>query len=363
MATISLCMIVKNEETVLSRCLDSVRSLVDEIIIVDTGSDDSTQKIAAHYTHNLYHFPWTSDFAAARNFSFSKATKEYIFWMDADDVFEVSHMEDFLFWKEKDFQHSDMIFLPYYLASDNNGNPLVSCDRERIIRNHAGFSWKGCVHEVLVPPDLKIYAKIRLDLPVIHRPIKSGKQDRNLQIYEKQLQAGQTLSLRDTFYYGKELYDHQKWEMAIQNFTVFLQHPDGWIENKIESCRLLAQCYQNTSAYESALASLFYSFSFDEPRAETCCDIGALFLQDSQYRQAIFWYRMALSRPKDEASGAFLQHDCYGYIPCIQLCVCYDRLGDTEKAEWYNKKAGLYHSDAPAYLHNLDYFKSLKNSR
>ena len=58
MATISLCMIVKNEEAVLARCLDSVRDLVDEIIIVDTGSTDRTKAIAARYTGQIYDFPW-----------------------------------------------------------------------------------------------------------------------------------------------------------------------------------------------------------------------------------------------------------------------------------------------------------------
>ena len=73
MVTISLCMIVKNEELVLARCLDTVCDLVDEIIIVDTGSTDSTKSIAARYTDKIYDFEWVNDFAAARNFSFSKA--------------------------------------------------------------------------------------------------------------------------------------------------------------------------------------------------------------------------------------------------------------------------------------------------
>ena len=74
MATISLCMIVKNEEQVLARCLDSVADLMDEIIIVDTGSTDRTKEIAARYTDQIYDFAWIGDFSAARNFSFSKAT-------------------------------------------------------------------------------------------------------------------------------------------------------------------------------------------------------------------------------------------------------------------------------------------------
>ena len=71
MITISLCMIVKNEEAVLARCLDSLRGLMDEIIIVDTGSTDNTKEIALKYTDKVYDFSWGDDFAAARNFSFS----------------------------------------------------------------------------------------------------------------------------------------------------------------------------------------------------------------------------------------------------------------------------------------------------
>ena len=68
MATISLCMIVKNEEAVLDRCLSSIADLMDEIIIVDTGSTDRTKEIASRYTNQIYDFPWQNDFRAARFF-------------------------------------------------------------------------------------------------------------------------------------------------------------------------------------------------------------------------------------------------------------------------------------------------------
>ena len=68
-------MIVKNEEKLLARCLDSVAGLMDEIIIVDTGSSDKTKEIAARYTDKIYDFEWIDDFSAARNFAFSKAKK------------------------------------------------------------------------------------------------------------------------------------------------------------------------------------------------------------------------------------------------------------------------------------------------
>ena len=86
MVSVSLCMIVKNEEDVLERCLNSVSDLVDEIVIVDTGSTDRTKEIAARFTRLVLEFPWRDDFAAARNESFAHASMDYCMWLDADDV-------------------------------------------------------------------------------------------------------------------------------------------------------------------------------------------------------------------------------------------------------------------------------------
>src|SRR5690606_41842433 len=86
MITISLCMIVKDEEDVIGRCLDCVKDIMDEIIIVDTGSTDRTKEIVSAYTSNIYDFEWIDDFSVARNYSFSKATNDYIMWLYADYV-------------------------------------------------------------------------------------------------------------------------------------------------------------------------------------------------------------------------------------------------------------------------------------
>lgn len=82
---VSLCMIVKDEEEALPGCLESVRGLVDEIIVVDTGSKDRTPEIAKKYGAKVFSFRWINDFAAARNESLRHATGDYIFWLDVDD--------------------------------------------------------------------------------------------------------------------------------------------------------------------------------------------------------------------------------------------------------------------------------------
>ncbi len=86
MPTLSLCMIVKNEEKFVEQCLQSVQKLVDEIVIVDTGSTDKTKEIAAKFTRKIYDFVWCDDFAAARNVSLAHATGDWILILDADEV-------------------------------------------------------------------------------------------------------------------------------------------------------------------------------------------------------------------------------------------------------------------------------------
>ena len=96
MYSVSLCMIVKNEEAVIGRCLESVQGMVDEIIIVDTGSEDRTKEIVERYTDKIYDFSWRDDFAAARNYSFSLASGDFILWLDADDVILQKKKEKFM---------------------------------------------------------------------------------------------------------------------------------------------------------------------------------------------------------------------------------------------------------------------------
>ena len=135
MPAISLCMIVKNEEMHIARCLDSIADLVDEIIIVDTGSEDRTVEIASGYTSKVYSYPWKDDFADARNYSFSKASMDYCMWMDADDVLEETQREKFLQLKQSLQPDTDIVMMKYHTSFDEAGRPSFSYFRERWIRN------------------------------------------------------------------------------------------------------------------------------------------------------------------------------------------------------------------------------------
>jgi tetratricopeptide (TPR) repeat protein len=88
MATLSVCLIVRDEERFLGNCLDSVAPVADEIVVVDTGSTDRTVEIARRYTDTVFFHPWNDDFSEARNVSLGHATGDWILQVDADEVLE-----------------------------------------------------------------------------------------------------------------------------------------------------------------------------------------------------------------------------------------------------------------------------------
>ena len=350
--TISLCMIVKNEEDVLARCLDSVKAAVDEIVIVDTGSTDRTKEIAETYTDKVFDFTWIDDFSAARNFAFSKASMDYCLWLDADDVLLPGDLAGLLELKGSMPAQTDVVMMKYNVAFDAGGNPTFSYYRERLVRNLHRPLWQGAVHEVIAPFGQVAWSEVA----VTHKKERQGDPDRNLRIFESRLAQGIQPQPRERFYYARELYYHARWADAARELRAFLDDGRGWVENDIEACRFLAYCLYRLDRERDALKALLESFAYAAPRAETCCDLGKHFLDRAAYDQAAFWYELALTRPRDDRSGAFVQPDCYGYLPCIQLCVCYDRLGRRAQAEAYNLRAGEYKPDDPAYRSNLAYF-------
>lgn len=169
MISISLCMIVKNEEEVLKRCLDSIYDIVDEIIIVDTGSEDQTKEIAKSYTDKVYDFEWVEDFSKARNYSFSKATKDYILWLDADDVILEMDREKLKNLKNTLNPTTDIVMMKYHIGLDKNDIPSLSYYRERLIKNTRNYHWIGQVHEVIIPTGTILHS----DIAVTHKKINN----------------------------------------------------------------------------------------------------------------------------------------------------------------------------------------------
>lgn len=352
--TLSVCLIVRNEEDVLARCLNCVKKFADEIIVADSGSTDKTTEIAASYTDKLYHFEWCDDFAAARNFAFSKATCDYVMWLDADDVIideNCTRIRNLV-----DFGGFDMAYLLYAVEFDGD-NPTFIYNRERIFRRSLNYRFSGAVHEAVEPHGKAVYSDARID----HKKIKTGDPMRNLKIYQKRIAEGIPLDEREKFYYGRELLFNKMYRESVAVLENFLMG-NGWVENKIEACLNLYYCYTELGDSDKAMQSLLQTVLYDSPRAQVCCMLGDYFMEKSNTYAAIYWYTCAIDSKnacKNELqSGAFVNTDYSEFIPCMQLCVLYDRLGEYEIANIFNERAGKVKPHNAQYLHNRQYLKS-----
>ena len=357
MITLSLCMIVKNEHDTLRRCLECAKDIADEIIIVDTGSTDDTKEIALKYTDKVYDFKWVCDFSKARNYSFSKATKDYIMWLDADDVILNEDIEKIKILKKILTPDIDMVFFKYNLNLDENGIPALSYYRERIVKRSKDYKWISPIHEVIERKGKVLYE----DIAITHKKLHPSDPTRNINIFENMKKQNIKFDARQTFYYARELMYAKRYDESIKEYNKFFNMHDAWIENKISACLDLYGIYMTVEKYDLAIFSLFKTFEYDLPRAEVCCNIGQYFISKKKYNIAIYWLEQALSKTYDISSGGFFSKDYYDFIPYIELCVCYYNLGNIELANEYNEKAGKIKPTNNSYLNNKAFFEKLSN--
>ena len=350
MAELSLCMIVKNEQERLSSCLESVREAVDEIVILDTGSTDGTKEIARRFTDRVYDYAWDDDFAAARNASLSYATKPYILWLDADDVIDPPELKKLIALKDR-LDGADAVFLPYQYAFNADGSPSLVFERERIVRREAGFAFTGAVHEVIAVAGTVVHG----DVAVRHTRVHSNGR-RNLEIYERWMARGRQMSARDQYYYARELMACGETARAEQAFSEFLGM-DGWLPNVLDAHVQRGRCLEMLGRVEEARRAYLAVAEHGAPCAEALCALGASFMTAGNHDAAIFWYRAALLCEMPMDTGAFVNPDAYGYIPLMQLCVLYDRVGETQRACEMNERALEARPGDEAALLNRAYFE------
>ena len=356
MVTISLCMIFKNEEEDLSRCLESAKEIADEIIIVDTGSSDGTKEIAYKYTNSVLDFKWINDFSAARNFAYSHATMDYQMWLDADDIIPKEEAEKIKVLKQSLDLTIDIVTMKYHTHFDSNGNPVLTSTRERLTKRENNYKWQDPVHECIPLAGNILYS----DIAIWHQKPETKHNDttRNLDIYEALEREGKRLTPRQLYYFARELKDHALWAKSAYYFKRFLDTGEGWYEDNIAACFNLSICYEMLSEEDKVLPILLQSFSYDSPRPEICCQIGYYYKNIQNYQTAFDWFHIAARLDSPRSIGFILQ-DYWGFIPNIECCVCCCYLKQFDKAKEFNRKAGLLQPNNQAVLQNEKYLASV----
>jgi glycosyltransferase involved in cell wall biosynthesis len=193
--TISLCMIVKNEERVLGDCLQSAKPYVDEIIIVDTGSTDRTVEIAQAHNARVFHFPWCDSFSAARNESLQHATGDWIFWMDADDTLPAQcgeKLHDLVALAEA---RTTGFLMQVHIPPAPGESGFTVVDHVKLFRNRPELRFEGRIHEQILESIYRAGGSVeRSDLYVVHSGYdyspqgQDHKRERDLLLLAKDLE-------------------------------------------------------------------------------------------------------------------------------------------------------------------------------
>ena len=226
---LSLCVICKNEEKKIARCMNSVKGIVDEMIIVDTGSEDRTVEIAKELGAKVFEITWEKDFAKAKNFAIEQATGDWIIFLDADEYFtkeSASVLRGFI--KEAIKRKKDCIYCD--MLNEENGEVKSIFKTNRVFKNNPQIRYKGRVHERLCREkgDIKgvdFLDQIRIRHDGYSEEVWNAKNKgaRNIELLLEELKERPTSS--DICYYLMQAYSSTgKWNEAWEYGTKALQY-------------------------------------------------------------------------------------------------------------------------------------------
>jgi len=226
---LSIVMIVKNEESCLARCLDSVKG-ADEIIICDTGSTDKTIEIAKKYTNKVYtDYKWNDNFAEARNHAKSKATGDWILSIDADEVLAKDGMAEI----QKAIQRSKINRIAVHMEYATGGWWWFP----RLFKNDETNCWAGAIHNYLMP--IGPYEESKIKIIVYSSLSHLNDVDRTLRILKKEV-TDNPQSSREFFYLGREYIYRQNWIAALYWLERYI-NLGGWTAERADAFLFIAK--------------------------------------------------------------------------------------------------------------------------
>jgi glycosyltransferase involved in cell wall biosynthesis len=240
---LSVAIIVKDREKELANCLKSVRG-ADEIVVLDTGSIDSTPRIAINNGAKVYYYRWDDDFSAARNRCLDYVHNSWVLSIDSDEVLEGGIQSVF-----------DCINQNF--SSRVIGIKILQPDRsifygKRLFRRENSY-WIRRIHEEINGP-----ANLVTDEVVIrHTPAKDHKNDpqRNIRLLRKTLELS-PLSIMDIYYLGEELFNNEQWDAALYWLQLFLETAHKTPDMTPEAYYLVAECYCKLQRVGKAIENL-----------------------------------------------------------------------------------------------------------
>lgn len=341
--TLSFCLIVKNEESMLEDCLRSIRDIANEIIVVDTGSTDNTVKIANKYRCNVIHSTWQNDFSKARNISIENATGSHIFIIDADERLTNPYQvipsiencsDDVGGWLVKNVSK---------VRRENGAIETFSNDILRLFVNDRKIRYQGIIHEQVINSVIANNYKIHhtsielLHLGYGHSIEKmSEKTQRNLELLNKHLEAVPT----DYYNY----FQRAKTHLAMDNLAAAEQDFLSVTKYANIDSAILPQAYSyggliaaKMGDFDLAISRALESLKLLPFQALGNLILGDCYSQKDRFDLALNYYLEMEKAPKQNCANNVVVSDYY--LPAeemnFKIGKCYLAIKEYEKAERY----------------------------
>ncbi|MFD2114634.1 glycosyltransferase [Paenibacillus yanchengensis] len=362
--TLSLVMIVKNEEASIGRCLSSIRSYVDEIVVVDTGSEDGTIDICRSFGANVYSFPWNGSFADARNYGLEKAQGDWIFWLDADE--ELAPLDGQSL-KELLAGRAEVILsvrLINYVGATANDNEAYLIHHPRLFRNRMGFQFIYSIHETLNVTDIlpELHASAMGSIPVNIRHYgyldayvsSKNKFERNMTSLQKALKDDEANPWLE-YHIASEYYRVQQYDKAFEyvNLSIvrFLQvrtTPPSMLY-KLKYAILLA-----TGSINGAWPGIDKAIELYPDYVDLHFFKGVFLYLKGWYSQALQTFEHCLSLGESNIQHLTVK-GAGSFHPLFYMGKCHEALGDDQQAAgFYTSALRLADGTYPEALAALD---------
>ena len=340
MHPISVCIIAKNEEKRIEKCLASIKPYDFEIVVVDTGSTDRTKEIASQYADKVLDFVWCDDFAAARNFSLREASNNWIFMMDCDEWIKEIDVEELNYFRK---HHSDSVgaISRENLVTQNGQLVLNNTDHTERFFNRKLYHYTGIIHEQLTPirgtdfPCLLLHTTIEHTGYDMTPEERIAKGQRNLSLLHKQLeqepenpyvyyQLGKGYEIVEDYdsaceYYGKGLYFDVDPSLAYVQAMV-ISYGNSLLRTGQEKTALgFEQIYEEFGV----TADFIYL-------------MGRIYMANEMYPRAIEQFHKATTFETCKFNGV------NSFLSFYHIALICEKLGDIDNALVYYHKCGDY---------------------
>lgn len=356
MITISLIMIVKNEEEEIINSLKSIRDIVDEIIIVSIGNKEITKELAMSYGASFFAVDFENDFSKVKNYAFRKANKEYILWLNPGEIIDEKNRINLKSLKKHGDCREEGFFMKVLLENSNYKEATKYITELRLVKNKEDIKWRGKVYEVL---DGAFSSIINSKVEILSEE-KHYNNNSILKIIENlTFEERESLNQRELFYYGEALEANNKNKEALLIYKKILKEFSFFKSYRVMAALKIAEYCLKKERFLEFKNYLFLSYELGEASSKANYLMGEYLIKIGKIKEAKYWYKQAITIKDEEVVGMIIDNSFKSWLSLIRLCEIDLNSGNYVELMKYNFLLKKYLKDSPIIKYNERYLNKI----